>query len=353
MSPAPIRAVPTNIITGFLGVGKTTAIVKLLKNKPANERWAVLVNEFGEVGVDGGIYEGQFSQQQGVFIREVPGGCMCCTAGLPMQIALNQLLQRARPDRLLIEPTGLGHPKEVLAVLAAEYYVDVLKVQQCITLIDARKLSDPRYTEHGSFNQQIDMADVIIGNKADLYGAADQQRLHTYVQGRFQSGKVPPVYFTQHGEIDCGLLQGQSAFVAQPVKKACNVAAKKATENGHPAHARQPAIAHGLTEPAILLSGFIKRENAGDGYQSVGWRFAPSNIFDRERIVAWLTPLRVERLKAVFITDSGVFSYNKTPDGITETALDDCDESRIEIIASQVNATLEPGLLRCISVVKR
>ena len=102
-----IRAVPTNIITGFLGVGKTSAILHLLKRKPKNERWAVLVNEFGEIGVDGSLIEGQNSNEHGIFIREVPGGCMCCAAGLPMQIALNQLLIKAKPDRLLIEPSCL------------------------------------------------------------------------------------------------------------------------------------------------------------------------------------------------------------------------------------------------------
>ena len=111
-----IQHVPTNVITGFLGVGKTTAIQHLLASKPAHERWAVLVNEFGEVGVDGAL----FGPEQGgeVFVREVPGGCMCCAAGLPMQVALNQLLAKARPHRLLIEPTGLGHPREVLETLS-------------------------------------------------------------------------------------------------------------------------------------------------------------------------------------------------------------------------------------------
>ena len=89
-----IKAVPCNIITGFLGVGKTSSILNLLKQKPENERWAVLVNEFGEIGIDGILIESQ--QQDHIFVREVPGGCMCCAAGLPMHIALNQLLQRAK-----------------------------------------------------------------------------------------------------------------------------------------------------------------------------------------------------------------------------------------------------------------
>ncbi len=121
-----IQNVPTNIITGFLGVGKTSAILQLLKNKPSNERWAVLVNEFGEIGVDGSLMTSQHHNEQGVFIREVAGGCMCCAAGVPMQVALNQLLTQAKPDRLLIEPTGLGHPKEVLRVLSAKHYQTVM-----------------------------------------------------------------------------------------------------------------------------------------------------------------------------------------------------------------------------------
>lgn len=94
-----------------------------------------------------------------------------------MQIALNQLLSEARPDRLLIEPTGLGHPKEVLQVLSTEYYRQILALQKNITLVDARKLSDPKYTEHETFNQQITIADTVVGNKRDLYQDEDEQKL--------------------------------------------------------------------------------------------------------------------------------------------------------------------------------
>ena len=78
-----LKGVPTNVVTGFLGAGKSTAIQGFIRQKQLSERWAVLVNEFGEVGVDGGLLAGE--QPNDVVIREVPGGCMCCTAGLPMQ----------------------------------------------------------------------------------------------------------------------------------------------------------------------------------------------------------------------------------------------------------------------------
>nr|CBX70012.1 hypothetical protein YEW_IU38090 [Yersinia enterocolitica W22703] len=93
----------TNLITGFLGCGKTTTIRHLLSQKPEHEKWAVLVNEFGEIGIDGALLA-----DSGAVLKEIPGGCMCCVNGFPMQVGLNMLLQQAKPDRLLIEPTGWG-----------------------------------------------------------------------------------------------------------------------------------------------------------------------------------------------------------------------------------------------------
>ena len=136
------KPLPTNIITGFLGVGKTTAILHLLKHKPENEKWAVLVNEFGEVGIDEKFFAGEFQEKNGVYIREVPGGCMCCVSGLSMQISLNMLLARAKPDRLLIEPTGLGHPKEILALLSNSHYLNILDLRATITLVVRVRLAN-------------------------------------------------------------------------------------------------------------------------------------------------------------------------------------------------------------------
>ena len=74
-----ISKVPTNIVTGFLGTGKTTTILEILKNKPQHEKWAVLVNEFGDIGIDSSIFIN--SNVEKPHIREVVGGCMCCVSG--------------------------------------------------------------------------------------------------------------------------------------------------------------------------------------------------------------------------------------------------------------------------------
>lgn len=326
-----IYSVPTNIITGFLGVGKTTAILHLLKTKPKGERWAILVNEFGEVGVDGSLFQGQHTETSGVFIREVPGGCMCCAAGLPMQIALSQLLARAKPHRLLIEPTGLGHPKEVLEVLSADYYQDVLDIQKCVTLIDARKLHDERYTSHDTFNQQIDIADIIVGNKQDLYQAGDQALLERYVGKRKQPSVK--ILFSNHGQFSSTILQGASQTV------------KTIRNHRHDHHGQKPM----MNDEPLPGCGFLKIENSGEGYESIGWRFSPEIMFNRDAIFSLLSGICAERLKAVFITKDGIWGYNATVDALTEFELDDCLESRIEIIALSREAIDESELLKCIA----
>jgi G3E family GTPase len=322
-----IKAVPTNIITGFLGAGKTSAIVHLLQSKPKNERWAVLVNEFGEIGIDGSLMQGQYSEEQGVFIREVPGGCMCCAAGLPMQIALNMLLAKAKPDRLLIEPTGLGHPKEVLEVLSNEHYQDVLSIQKIITLVDARQLKDERYTSHETFNQQIAIADVVIGNKQDLYDEGDKERLSQYIDEHFSPDKQQA--FTEQGQIDLSLLSG-------------NTHAKAGHSHHH--HSHQSVLA---SEQPLPEAGFLKSENQGDGFLSTGWRFDQRYQFDRSKLCLFLSGLEVERMKAVFMTNEGLFGYNLADGSLKELPIDVCEESRIEMIAEHLDDEWESQILGC------
>ncbi|CDT60002.1 CobW family GTP-binding protein [Vibrio coralliirubri] len=326
---SPMLGIPTNIITGFLGVGKTSAILNLMKNKPENERWAVLVNEFGEIGVDGSLIQGNQTTQQ-VFIREVPGGCMCCAAGLPMQIALNQLLTEAKPDRLLIEPTGLGHPKEVLQVLCSEHYRKVLSLQKNVTLVDARKLSDSRYADHDTFNQQITIADTVVGNKVDLYQDGDAEKLAEYVTEICHPNTK--LVFAHHGKIPFEEFEGDTNFFGQQ------------THHHHHHHQQEKPLASELPMPE---SGMIKTTNQGEGFESVGWRFSAEKLFDHQRLRHFLVGLKAERMKAVFITQRGIFGYNLTEDGLTESELDECIETRIEVIGLEIDDDLESQLLEC------
>jgi G3E family GTPase len=323
-----IITVPTNIITGFLGAGKTSAILHLLKYKPKSERWAVLVNEFGEIGVDGSLMVGEYSEQHGVYIQEVSGGCMCCAAGVSMQVALNQLLKRSLPDRLLIEPTGLGHPKEVLKMLSAAHYQTVLALQKTITLVDARNLSDQRYTTHDIFNQQIAIADTVIGNKMDVYRSGDKEKLVNYVKKHSQTNAN--VYLSHQGNIKLSHLAGTTSL-GLPSK------------SHH--HETKQALMPNIPMPEC---GFIKAINTGEGFRSIGWRFSSEKIFNYRKLQTFLTHVTAERIKAVFSTELGMFGYNVTADGIAETVLNSINESLIEIISQQLDESLEAKLMACI-----
>lgn len=310
-----VRAVPTNIITGFLGVGKSTAISYLLKHKPTHEVWAVLVNEFGEIGVDGSLLAA--GQEPGkVFIKEVPGGCMCCASGLPMQIALNMLLARSKPDRLLIEPTGLGHPAEVLASLSSEHYRGVLDIQHTLTLVDARKVTDSRYAQHDIFRQQLQVADIIVANKVDLYQPDSIEKLQDYLRS------LPvntPLQMTTQGQIPLAWLQGASGFQASLFSPP----------------PPPPPTAQAFNALQAPASGLVSKQGYADGMHSCGWVFARSYCFDYERLMSLMTGLSFDRLKAIMYTDRGWMLFNQVDGVLTSSELNDAPDSRIECISSQ------------------
>lgn len=300
--------VRVNIITGFLGAGKTSLIRQLLAQKPADERWAVLVNEFGDVGVDAAL----LNAGADIVVREVPGGCLCCANGLPFQIALNQLIGRVKPQRLLIEPTGLGHPGEILALLAQPDYAGRLSLHATLTLVDARKLSEPRYAEHAIFNQQLQVADHLLAAKADLCPDA-VARLTAFARAR---GQCCPVSDLSPGG-------ARLQWLAPPARP--------------PAAAGQP-----VSEQELLLAlpmvynaqGYAFAERAADGFHSAGWQFHPRQVFDFAALETLATGLHCERLKAVMITDQGIAAFNQVDGVLSCIWLDECTESRFEIIST-------------------
>ena len=327
------KPIPTNVITGFLGVGKTTAILHLLKHKPEAERWAVLVNEFGEVGIDGSVFSGLETEQRGVFIREVPGGCMCCAAGLPMQVALNMLIARAKPDRLLIEPTGLGHPKEVLAVLGAEHYREVLDLRATITLVDARKIHDDRYVSNATFNQQLMVADVIVANKAEQYQPADFPALFDYLGTTLTLDFAKKsVYQASWGELDSSWLE--------------TLASDHGLSYHHHGshHPNSP-----VKETDVPEQGYLSIDNEGEGFYSRGWVFSAEWIFDASRLYTLLAGADVERIKGVFKTDQGAIAYDKADNVLSETELVSSLDSRLECISAdkRVIESPEEALIAC------
>lgn len=320
-----MKKVPTNMITGFLGVGKTTAIQHLLRTKPESEVWAVLVNEFGEVGIDGALL-----RDGGARVREVPGGCICCVAGLPMTIALNQLLGKNRPDRLLIEPTGLGHPAQIINTLTGPFYEHVLDLRATLTLVDPRKMADRRYTENTNFRDQIAAADVLVANKSDLCGEADWTLLEEQLR-RWELDGMPAKAAVER------TIQGQLEMSWLDLPRS-----ERPVVDAH-FHREQRLQAPPTAEVVSLPEGeaMVRRSNRGQDHYSVGWVFTPDWEFDFTRLFSWLSGSPAERVKAVMITTDGIFSFNASEGVLSVNELDETPDSRIELIDAEPLAAEE------------
>jgi Ni2+-binding GTPase involved in maturation of urease and hydrogenase len=126
--------VPTTVVTGSLNSGKTTFISSLIKIKPQNAVWAVLVNEFGAVGLDRIALESA-ADAQGLHVKQIAGGCMCCVTGGVLALSIAQLLRAVKPDRLLIEPSGLGHPAGLIDALQGEHMKTALQLNAVVCLV--------------------------------------------------------------------------------------------------------------------------------------------------------------------------------------------------------------------------
>ncbi|BEM29154.1 hypothetical protein SME05J_27240 [Serratia marcescens] len=304
----------TNLITGFLGSGKTTTIRHLLAHKPEQERWAVLVNEFGEIGIDGALLA-----DSGAVLKEIPGGCMCCVNGLPMQVGLNMLLQQAKPDRLLIEPTGLGHPKQILSLLTQESYAGWIDLQATLCLLDARQLSQPRYRDNENFRDQLAAADVILASKSDTYQPEDRLALEAW---RAQDPLQRPCYAIEQGEADVALLSLPRT----------NRAELPDAQHHHGQAKMQGLAALRLPEHARWRRAL----NEGQGFTSCGWIFDADTQFDTVGFMEWVRLAPVERAKGVVRIPEGTLLINRQGQDLNiETRPLAPLDSRIELIHSE------------------
>ena len=202
--------IPVNIVTGFLGAGKTTTVQQLLAQKPAGERWAVLVNEFGRGGVDGALLRPGAE----VWVETVSGGCACCDAALMFRVALHRLLRKARPHRLLIEPTGLGHAWRIAGILAEPEHRALLERRATLCVTGADQLLQPGAGEHPVFHEQLWLADRVLLNRADCVDADGLAAARAKLAGW---GVAPQALVeTRHGRVEAALLDAPVAAFRPP-----------------------------------------------------------------------------------------------------------------------------------------
>lgn len=305
------KAVPTHIISGFLGAGKTTLLHHLLTQKPKNEVWAILMNEFGQIGVDQQL----ITQQSGYAVKELLGGCLCCSSQLPMQIALSRLLSESKPDRLFIEPTGLGHPAQLLEQLTEPHWHSSLDMRALVVVVDGSRLHDKPWVQQHLYTDQLKAAQVVVISHKDGMNDDDQQayiqlkqEYQTYVQSwiEVENGQVP-------------LLQLDLPLV--PVQRKV-----------------QPLLRQQMTQQNESETQEIKQlpyhyVETAQGYTVAGWKLPKRWQFKFYDVLDLLcTQQDWIRIKAIFYTDQGWKSFNFNPEQFNYKSTEESIDNRIEVI---------------------
>jgi len=222
-APAPPRV---HVTTGCCGAGKTTAIRWLMRHKPADEMWVVILNEFTDAGIDAltvaQAANGSFD------VRLVAGGCLCCVGELEFGKQLRDILRNLEPGRLLIEPSGAGHTADIVDILSIHERQGVLSLDSIVCLVDPIDVARIGASRPANEWSQIQAADALLLSKPDLAGdaerasfdaiAAAQYPLKRYL-GTCSNGELP-AQALQHFERDAtfSLLgeRGEAGFESQP-----------------------------------------------------------------------------------------------------------------------------------------
>ncbi len=324
---APTKAIPTHIISGFLGAGKTTVLQYLLSQKPEHEIWAVLMNEFGQIGIDQQL----MPQSNGFAIQELLGGCLCCSSQLPMQIALSRLISENTIDRLFIEPTGLGHPAQLLEQLTEPHWLQHLSMRSLVTVIDGSRLHDSDWSQQNLYQDQLKAAQVVVISHQDKMTDGDIFALET-LKKEYEAYQQKWI-LTSQGKIsilDIDQIYIGTKRLIQPLLKI----QKNLTAN---------------EQPVIKQLPYHYVESA-QGYSVAGWKLPKSwtfNFYDVLDLLCeqkdWL------RIKAVFNTNEGWKSFNFNPNQFNYQTAQEGIDNRIEIIYQNEREWLnfEEQLFQC------
>ena len=171
-------ATKIDIISGFLGAGKTTLIKKLLKEAYADEQVVLIENEFGEIGIDGG-----FLKEAGIQIREMNSGCICCSLVGDFGTSLKEVVDKYHPDRILIEPSGVGKLSDVIkAVQGVQGDVDIV-LNSYTTVVDAKKCKMYMRNFGEFFDNQVEYAGAIIMSRTDIIDEKKAQQAMELLRG--------------------------------------------------------------------------------------------------------------------------------------------------------------------------
>ncbi len=217
-----------NLLFGFLGSGKTTLLRRILGERAGERKMAVIVNEFGDVGVDGDVIAGN-----SVNLVELTSGCLCCTLRGSLMSAVEELRQKGAVEQIVVEATGVASPGDMLEDLNDSKIAHEIDVGPLVTVVDAPKFTRLQQMLGEFYEEQVENADVLVLNKIDLATQAELEEAQAAVR---EINPDAVLLFAEQGDTDLALLLDgpESELLAQV----------KAEATGHPPHDREHRDEH-------------------------------------------------------------------------------------------------------------
>lgn len=186
------KKIPITIITGYLGAGKTSFLLHLISK--ATRKFALLINEFGELGIDGELIKGK-----NVDMKELSGGCVCCSMTGEFELAIKEIMEKVKPEWILIETTGVAEPGAIVSDI--EENLPDVRLDAIVTLVDSPAMIKFPHLGHTG-REQIELADILIMNKIDLVSPKETESVEKHLRhlnpgsiiAKAIRGKVPPQF---------------------------------------------------------------------------------------------------------------------------------------------------------------
>ena len=226
-----------NLLFGFLGSGKTTLARNLLTANPRDQKMAVIVNEFGDVGIDGTILKGR-EEGQSIDMVELTSGCLCCSLKGSLLSAVEELRRKSNVDLVVIEATGVAEPEEMIETFSDPSFSEPYNMGPMVTVVDTHKFMKIREILGPFYEAQVRNADVLVLNKIDLLKTDELEALRQEVTSMNPSADI---IFTERCDIDpARLLFGdESRVMASALSK--NTVSDEHDHNHNHDHRHAPA----------------------------------------------------------------------------------------------------------------
>jgi len=301
------KVVKVDIISGFLGAGKTTLIKKLIKEAFAGSQIVLIENEFGEIGVDGG-----FLKEAGINITEMNSGCICCSLVGDFGTALKEVIEKYSPERIIIEPSGVGKLSDVeAAVMKIEGEVPEMDIATSVAVVDSTKAKIYMKNFGEFFNNQIESARIIVLSRTQKL---TQEKLDMVVSMIREHNEKAPIITTPWdditGEQILGAMEGadkleQELMMAQKAMEHHHEHEHHHHEHEHHHDHDHDHHEHHYDENGVCSCGHHHHDHDADEVFT-SWGIETPHIFTKDALEQILNSLGDEEKYGIILRSKGI-----------------------------------------------